>query len=54
LDYKNQRVQKEINPNLETKKKLEEFFERVERILNENFEVIGKLLVPKVREHQDY
>lgn len=39
-----------MNPSFERNKKLEEFFARVEGILTENFEVIGKLLVPKVKE----
>lgn len=34
------------NPIVERNNRLEEFFQRVEDILTENFEVIGKLLVP--------
>lgn len=40
----------EINPGLERNQRLEDFFRRVEIILTENFEVIGKLLVPIVKE----
>jgi hypothetical protein len=40
----------EINPNVERNKRLEEFFQKVEDLLTENFEVIGKLLVLKIKE----
>lgn len=39
-----------MNPIVERNKRLEEFFQKVEEILTENFEVIGKLLVPKIKE----
>lgn len=35
-----------LNPVLEGKRKMEELFEKIEFVLAENFEVIGKLLVP--------
>lgn len=37
-----------MNPILEGKKKMEELFERIEIILEENFKVISKLLTPMV------
>lgn len=41
------------NPIVERNNRLEEFFVRVEQILTENFEVIGKLLVPKNRNTEE-
>ena len=41
------------NPIVERDKRLEKFFQKVEEVLTENFEVIGKLLVPKVKETED-
>ena len=38
------------NPIVERNKKLEEFFVKVEQLLTENFEVINKMLVPKIKE----
>lgn len=42
-----------MNPIVERNKKMEEFFARVEAILTENFEVIGKLLVPVKRNTEE-
>lgn len=42
-----------MNPILERNKRLEEFFKKVEELLTENFEVIGKLLVPKIKENEE-
>ena len=43
----------EKNPGMERNRKLEDYFQRVEQILTENFEVIGKLLVPKIKEREE-
>lgn len=40
----------EFDPNKATREKLEAFFVKVEAVLAENFEVINKLLVPKIKE----
>ena len=38
-----------MNPVLESKKKMEELFEKIEIVLHENGKVISKLLVPIVK-----
>jgi tetrahydromethanopterin S-methyltransferase subunit G len=42
-----------MNTIMEGHKRLDEWFNKVERVLNENFEVIGKLLVPKIEKTDD-
>lgn len=41
------------NPIVERNKRLEAFFQKVEELLTENFEVIGKLLVLKNKNTED-
>jgi hypothetical protein len=41
----------DANPVLEGRKTMELLFQKIEDILNENFEVISKMLVPKVEEN---
>ncbi len=40
----------EINPVKERNIKLEDWFIKVEQVLTDNFEVVGKLLVPVIRD----
>lgn len=41
------------NPVMESHKRLDAWFVKVENLLTENFEVIGKLLVPKKIQEDD-
>ena len=40
-----------MNPIIEGHKRLDDWFNKVETLLDENVEVIGKLLVPKPKDN---
>lgn len=42
-----------MNSIMECHKRLDEWFKKVEVTLNENYEVISKLLVPKIKKDDD-